>query len=105
GCTGAWRDAADPHQRAGSSHESPVGGVQVSELPRSCLPDKEQGPERCGAGPVQKHKSDKPSISIAIGAEVSRFEMQIRRTRSPKWDLVEHRAKSGQHNCAAIDSR
>src|SRR4029450_4301605 len=44
-----WRECWDAHQRAGSSHEYPVGGVEVSELPRSCLPDKEQGPERCGA--------------------------------------------------------
>jgi hypothetical protein len=42
---------------------------------------------------------------VAIDAEVSWFEIQIRRTGSPKWDLLEHRAKSGQHSCTAIDSR
>ena len=88
-----------------SSHENPVGGVEVSKFPCFCLPDKEQGPEWCGAGVVRKHEGDKSSISIAIDAEVSWFEMQIRRTGSPKWDLVEHSAKSAQHSCAAIGSR
>src|SRR5262249_12614552 len=88
-----------------SSHENPVGGMEVSDLPRSCLPDKEQGPERCGAGVVRDHECDKPGISVAIDTEASWFEMQIRRTGSSKWDLLKHRAKSAQHSCAAIGSR
>jgi hypothetical protein len=102
---GSLAERQDAHQRAVSSHEYPVGGMEMSEFPRSCLPDKEQGPERRGAGPIRDHECDKPSFSVAIDAEVSWFEIQIRRTGSPKWDLLEHRAKSGQHSCTAIDSR